>query len=758
MLKHRFDPTLPLLVVLYLRMSSPGQRPRSPEQQRQTIEDTIRRLGYPWKVVAVYLDPALTGRLIHQRPEFRKMQADLLSGKVKADLILVDTYERLGRAEDIPFIRQRLRNRAGVLVLTADSQFSDPTSTAGNALAAVEQIRATEDGRIKAHNILRGKRDAVRLKHWPGGKAPFGFRLEPVMVERHGHQEVDYCLLVVDPAQAAVVRRVFEAAAGGLGSSRIARQLNAEPAVPNEYKPFIDQTINAWLNSEIYIGRLAWARFATGIRADRRIKEANSPEEVIVVPDFCEAIVPVDLWERVQTVREVRRRRAAEAHRRAAAGEGGVRVPGLTLTYLLTGLVRCGHCRRAMVCGSTGEYRTVDGQAKRYAYYACPGRSPGSCPNGRRIPEPWLRGVAVDVVRRRFFPSPYQSPTEPWTPADLVATPWFAELLDQVRAEFGRLVAAEPEDRAALERELAAAQERVRGWTMTLADPTLDPRVRAAVASDMAAEMDRVAEWDGRLAVRAAAVAGRDRVVDAGPVTDRLNRLAEVLAANNPTMGNLELALHFEGIHCYSDGRVVVRTCRLGCLPGAPDLLRVNPPTSGGQVARGRARPRRLPLRRVVETDALDDAAAAAAELATDLNRFAGLGPEWFAEDEFVVPGPTCWSREHAAEVGAARKQCRSEEELAVMFDVSVPTIRAALNFARESDAELAALPRKRARARWEDQHYPKVRALLDQKVPIREIAELFDKSASTILKAIALAKKAKELAQKPATDGNTGG
>ncbi len=62
-------------------------------------------------------------------------------------------------------------------------------------------------------------------------------------------------------------------------------------------------------------------------------------------------------------------------------------------------------------------------------------------------------------------------------------------------------------------------------------------------------------------------------MVDAQQVVDRLNRLAEVLAAQNPSHTNLELSLHIDAIRCYQDGRVVVRTCKLGGLAGSTDLL-----------------------------------------------------------------------------------------------------------------------------------------------------------------------------------------
>ena len=224
MLKRTFDPWLPHRYVVYARMSSDQQNPRSPEQQFETVGRLIERLGRPWVHVADYRDDGISGRYLAKRPGFQRMLADIRSGAAAVDLILVDTLERFGRVEELESIRRELHNRCGVLVLTADSGFADPTTSAGRAMAAFESMRAVEDGRVKAHNVLRGKRDAARRGRWPGGPPPFGMRLRSVLVDRHGRQEVDHCVLEHDPETAWVVRRLFALAREtGFGSNRLAR-------------------------------------------------------------------------------------------------------------------------------------------------------------------------------------------------------------------------------------------------------------------------------------------------------------------------------------------------------------------------------------------------------------------------------------------------------------------------------------------------------------------------------------------------------
>src|ERR1700719_4247721 len=108
MLKRRFDPMKPLRVILYLRMSSDDQNPRSPQQQRDTIEATRRRLRYPWIIGNVYEDEAISGRYLRRRLGFQQMLRDIRTGAVKVDAILVDTFERFGRADELAALRQEL--------------------------------------------------------------------------------------------------------------------------------------------------------------------------------------------------------------------------------------------------------------------------------------------------------------------------------------------------------------------------------------------------------------------------------------------------------------------------------------------------------------------------------------------------------------------------------------------------------------------------------------------------------------------------
>jgi hypothetical protein len=367
----------------------------------------VDHLGHPVGD-RVYCDEAKTGRLLRKRHDYQRMLRDIRTGALVFDLILVDTLERFGRVDELPTIRKQLYEEHGVLVLTADSSFVDPTSPEGKALGVVEAIRASAAGGVLAHNVLRGKRDTVMLKHWPGGAPPFGYLLNSVMKFVNGREEVDYCVLVRNPATAWIISLLFETAAiTAWGTTRLAGFLTAHPDIPEEYKPFQPPTIGYWLDHEVYYGELVWPKNATGIVADRLVCEPNAKEEILRVPDFCDPIVSRALWHEVQQLRQIRRERTAEAMaRKAAKSEKHIvaPAPGMTLKYLLSGLVFCGECGLRMIATPSSPYTTKSGTVKRYTVFACPGAKAGHCSNKVTVPEEWLRGVVVDKLRDRLFP------------------------------------------------------------------------------------------------------------------------------------------------------------------------------------------------------------------------------------------------------------------------------------------------------------------------------------------------------------------
>jgi hypothetical protein len=276
-----------------------------------------------------------------------------------------------------------------------------------------------------------------------------------------------------------------------------------------------------------------------------------------------------------------------------------------------------------------------------------------------------------------------------WTTEELQRTEWFGPLLQRLKEEFDRLTSADVDQRPALERECQAVRTKIAGWRQSLANPDLNPGVRALVERDLGQALETEKDLERAVAEIEACRHQLQPILDPQRVVDRLNRLGRVLAESDPSRTNLDLSLHIDSIRCFPAGRVVVRTCQLGALPEAIDRLAtadtadhaVRPATADPGV--DTATPRRRARRRVDNRDTDGSDLRAAARMAVDVHRFAGLDPSWFWDDELHIPPRTCWAKANAAAVAAKKAETAwSVAKLATFFGKSGPTIRAALRYA----------------------------------------------------------------------------
>jgi DNA-directed RNA polymerase specialized sigma24 family protein len=323
---------------------------------------------------------------------------------------------------------------------------------------------------------------------------------------------------------------------------------------------------------------------------------------------------------------------------------------------------------------------------------------------------------------------------------------WLPDLVQQVEATLQSLSAAEHDQRPAWEQELREIQENAQGWSLTLAKKSLPVALRETIEEQWAAALERQQEIEALLAQAEQQGRRAERLVEPEQVTGRLDRLDHVLAAHDPTRGNLELSLHIDRITGFRDGCVRLRMCKLGILPDAVELLAkpVMKPTENETTKPTASRTRRRGKLRVIEDDAEVDLRAQA-DFVADVDRFAGLGDEWFWIDEFTVPESSSWAKENAEQVFLRRQAERlSFAKLAEEFGVTPPTIGAAVRaylekHPDESDIELGRGGKRKpkfdlaaiadaARQRWIDGESKE------------QIAKKYGCSAPTVGKAIAFA------------------
>ncbi|MCA9207946.1 MAG: recombinase family protein [Planctomycetales bacterium] len=691
MIKSDFDPRRRYVYVCYGRMSDPGQNPRSPDQQFDTIEETRKRCAYPWRHLKSYRDDGISGRYLQKRKGFQEMLTDIRTGMCKPDIILIDTPMRLGRCEEMEAIQRELLNKHGVLVLSADTNFADPSSEAGRAMRFAQNFQATAESRTRAHNVLRGKRDAARLGRWPGGPAPLGKRLKSVMKQGAVPAEVDYRVLEHDPETAGFVVEMYRHKHElGWGSSRSAKHFNNDPEFFRKVGHIDASTVGRILDNEIYKGTLVFGRISTDVVDDRRVMRKNPEDEIIRVENFCEPLITPEIWDEVYRLRREAGRKNSEARRRKRVSNGKLlqpTAPGYVLRYPLTGLVRCASCGASMRPNSCG---AVSKCGRRYVYYICPGHPSGCCKNAIRVPEDWLRNVVISSIRKRLLPAPSDG-------SDATSIPdWFSEVFDEVQAAWNESRRAQIDPSPLLEAEYGDLQKQIDGWIQSLSRTDLNPDVRRLIESQVADATARQAEIKHELDQLDTSDQNLADTIKPECVQDALHRLTEVLAGANPNAMNAELALHIDRILVHPDRRVVMHTCRLGAFDGLVEILIGNDVSASADESAPNAtttnnghriRPRRRARLRLDSEFGGNGHVYRKSQDVHDPDRFAGLSTNWFWRDEFEIPWKRCWSKTRADEVARVRSdENLSLAKLAERFNKSIPTIRKALKNAADSN------------------------------------------------------------------------
>lgn len=741
MLDRKYDPLLSYQFVGYGRMSDEKrQNKRSPDQQFTTIDETLTRCGYPWIRLRSYRDDGISGRYLRMRPGLQQMLRDIEVGLIKPDLIVVDTLERLGRAEEIAELRRKLRVNHGVLVVAADNNFVDPTGVVGKAVGMVEQIRSTENTRISRHNVLRGKKDAARLGHWPGGPAPFGYKLRAIVDDSVSPSKL-HNFLEPEPRESAALQLAFErAAATGEGDTRLSQWWNACPEIPEDFKPISPFTMGYRLTNRVCVGELQWGKNRKGVVDDTRVVEPN-PDGPIVHKSFCTPIISEALFNRVHELRAARSQVILASRAEACDDEPAKLIApesrGLALKYMLSGLLRCSCCNSSMRIMPSGR-RSKTGT--RYIYYNCPRHLDGSCSNGKYVPEDQLREAVVSRLRARLFPLGMSAGQPP---------EWLPDLLQRVQAELDRYRQYEPGRAELRAQEIKELDDQLAGWRITLSNSKTSAILRDAINADYDKTARRKEELEQERDSDSALLEHVKNTLEPGRVLQALGKLHGVLAAHNPTQINLELSKHIDMIVCHADGRIEMRGTCLGLFSGAAELLGrgqtppAEPPASADGFAPVKPRRRgrlRLPSLTAESQDALPDV-----ETALDPERFAEVPAQFFWTEEFWVTGKQCWAEQHAAAVARGRAEGKTMAELAEQFGKTVPTIRHALRCACEADGSLAALPKKMPRKRWHEEHAAEVAAQRAEGKSTVELARQFGMSDTTIRAALNHAAKLRQ-------------
>jgi DNA invertase Pin-like site-specific DNA recombinase/archaellum component FlaC len=344
---------------LYARVSSDRQDvDLSISAQLRFLREYAARNNHV--IVKEFIDQAESGRTAY-RPQFREMISLARQTNRPFDLILVYKYSRFARSREDSIVYKALLKKSGIQLISITEPVDD--SAMGRLIQAIIECIDEFYSENLGEEVTRGMRESASHGFYLSSRAPYGYRKIKV---RDGFKE--HTRLETDEFQSRVVASIFDEVVNGKGLMEIVKGLNSRGIGGPKGKGWSKTSISKMLSNEVYAGTIVWGRNS---------KRGLPP---IRMENACPAVVDQYTFEQVQ--KNLDQRAFAQIHPRRVSSQ-----------YLLSGLVRCGHCGKALI--------GMEAKNGEYSYYVCgtlTKKGAGSCPS-RYLNSRKLECLVVDKIK-----------------------------------------------------------------------------------------------------------------------------------------------------------------------------------------------------------------------------------------------------------------------------------------------------------------------------------------------------------------------
>lgn len=465
------------IAAAYARYSSDLQDASSIDDQLALAERWAERHGHLVPSEHRFTDYAKSGGSVHLRDGFKAMMD--AAHRKEFSILIVENLSRLSRNfGDVARAIETFDFLGISVVEAATNTVLDQMSAAMKGIVA----HFTRDQ--TAQMVRRGLDAVVRSGNSAGGRA-YGYRSLPRTVHdpRGG-------VLEIIPAEAEIVREIFQRYAAGETPRSIATDLNSRAVKPPRGTRWAASCIHGEvargsgiLNNELYRGWRVWNKSqmvknpATGKRVSRR----NPVSEQVRIEVTALSIIPAALWDDVAAKKA---RKALEPPHRARAAK-----------RVFSGLLRCGACGAGM--SSKGK----DTKTGRVRISCSRDKESGDCLDPR--------SYNIDEIEERVLELLRDELQEPDVIRDFLAT---------YEAEMKRLRLNSSSRRSALERELVTVSGQATKMNDFLMQGLGDPaRTNALLQPLLQRERDLKQQIAGVAAPSVVVLhpAARDRYLDA---------------------------------------------------------------------------------------------------------------------------------------------------------------------------------------------------------------------------------------------------
>ncbi len=314
------------VVGLYIRVSTQEQAKEGYSIDEQRDRLTKYADAQDWVVYRVYSDPAFSGGSL-DRPAIQELIQDVKAGLM--DKVAVYKLDRLSRSQkDTLYLIEDVFLKNGVDFVSMTENF-DTGTPLGRAMIGILSVFAQLEREQIKERMSMGREGRAKTGLFHGStKVPIGYRYQDGV-------------LVIDPYEARIVRRIFREFTEGRSVYSITADLAAE-GITSSYGPVTRGTVQYLLKNQTYVG-------------DIKFNDQFFPGQH-------EPIIDHKTYERAQK-------------RFQKGRDAGLGYNFTHKTTLVTGLCYCGLCGRKMRV--TRGAKRKDGT--RLSYVACPDKTKSGC-------------------------------------------------------------------------------------------------------------------------------------------------------------------------------------------------------------------------------------------------------------------------------------------------------------------------------------------------------------------------------------------
>jgi site-specific DNA recombinase len=247
----------PVRAAGYLRVSTAEQASEGFGLPAQESRIRLHCQAQGWELVELYVDAGVSGAKA-ERPELSRLLRDAEAHAF--DRVVVLKLDRLGRSLNGLLELYKQLEESGVTVASVHESL-DTGTPYGRFFRNILGSLAEFERDVIAERVRSGKVEKAKVGGSLGGFVPYGYVRRPDGLQ-------------VDPAAAAVVRRIFAERVQGRTLAEIATDLNAD-AVPSArggvWQP---ATVQKIAGNPVYMGRPAWNKRQAPIVAESPTVEA----------------------------------------------------------------------------------------------------------------------------------------------------------------------------------------------------------------------------------------------------------------------------------------------------------------------------------------------------------------------------------------------------------------------------------------------------------------------------------------------------